>query len=288
MEKSNKKEEINLLDILRFLQQKRKNILLSIIASVFVFAGAFFILVKPLYESEAILRFRAIPTLGYHADINDVNALKTVDFFNCRMIPGVTTVPSQTEIVLKLTSRETLKYLNDKVGTNYSWEDMNKVITINTKTENENSSNYLVAILVRHEDSQMAADIANILVDKIIFDLEQQEKNDIQSTIDKLSQEKVNLKERLSKLQSCNEMGYWDFEIQNLQQVVALTDWQIMELLSVQNIYDISDRVLVIADAFPSKAPVSKNWGKIIGGAAVFGFTLAVGVLLLRKYLQES
>ena len=58
MEKSNKKEEINLLDILRFLQQKRKNILLSIIASVFVFAGAFFILVKPLYESEAILRFK--------------------------------------------------------------------------------------------------------------------------------------------------------------------------------------------------------------------------------------
>ena len=52
MEKSNKKEEINLLDILRFLQQKRKNILLSIIASVFVFAGAFFILVNPRAAAE--------------------------------------------------------------------------------------------------------------------------------------------------------------------------------------------------------------------------------------------
>lgn len=138
-------EEINLTDLVRYFFSKLLIIIFITILCGFIgYAYALF-LQKPMYKSKTTLLLANVST--FDQTVNSANSLNTDITLNQKL------VSTYREII---TSKRVLKQVINKLNLDYSYENLKKLITVDSVSNTE-----IISVTVKSADPEEAPLIAN-------------------------------------------------------------------------------------------------------------------------------
>jgi len=301
-------DEIDLRDIIKTLGKWKKTIISVTLICTLLSGIVSFFFIDPVYQATTLVAPASLPRLSDPSNIayivTDENYMSVTD--SKKMSDNVDNIIKLTQVDVSrypviLTSNEILQSTIKELGLDLTPAQLKGQIKVESLKEMSDVSQ----VMVTDTDPELAALIANTLVNKTasyLNELNSKKMEDLARNLE--TQQAVaqdNLDEafaNLKRYQAGNKSPDWvqnEIELNKLQNevdrwedIVKALSSKILELKVLQSFDSVENKVVVLSPAVVPETPVKPNKMLNIAIAAVLGLMVSVFGAFLMEYLRED
>jgi len=301
-------DEIDLRDIIKTLGKWKKTIISVTLICTLLSGIVSFFFIDPVYQATTLVAPASLSRLSDPSNIayivTDENYMSVTD--SKKMSDNVDNIIKLTQVDVSrypviLTSNEILQSTIKELGLDLTPAQLKGQIKVESLKEMSDVSQ----VMVTDTDPELAALIANTLVNKTasyLNELNSKKMEDLARNLE--TQQAVaqdNLDEafaNLKRYQAGNKSPDWvqnEIELNKLQNevdrwedIVKALSSKILELKVLQSFDSVENKVVVLSPAVVPETPVKPNKMLNIAIAAVLGLMVSVFGAFLMEYLRED